>query len=173
MIKLHKKVTLSYYQFPSKEKFEVMYCLKFIKTIRFSNYETLWSLIQVKLLISSKRNKKLIQKNITISLTFCYANDKFSTRVWTEKLENKHMYNCKVPVSTKYLHISHKFVKKFRFPNSQTIFLIIYLCCWLLDGCHISTTEARLVSYIQQEKDLKPPHKYIHTYIHYWIHMHM
>lgn len=67
---IRKSVTqLYYYQFPSKEKFEVMYCLKFLKTVRLSNYETLWSLIQVKLMISSKRSQKLIQKKMTISLS--------------------------------------------------------------------------------------------------------
>lgn len=65
-----KKVTqLYYYQFPSKERFDAMYCLKFIKTIWIPNYETFCSLIQVKLMISSKRSQLLIQKKMTICLT--------------------------------------------------------------------------------------------------------
>lgn len=156
-----KKVTqLYYYQFPSKERFDAMYCLKFIKTIWIPNYETFCSLIQVKLMISSKRSQQLIQKKMTICLTFCYVNDKFSTRLRTDKLENKHTYNSKVPVSTQY-HIC----RNFKFPYSQAIFLTIFLCNLLLDGCYISTAEARLVSYIQQEKGLYLPHKYIQTYV--------
>lgn len=64
-------------------------------------------------MISSKRNQQLIQNKMAIYLIFCYANNKFSTRVWTEKLENKHMYNCKVPVSIQYY-----ICRKLKFPYS-------------------------------------------------------